>query len=165
MKDSFSHSRLTSDSASAAESESVRRRDFLDGAVRTVATASIASLFGCTLPVRTHRVDSLERVEVSLDQFPELENPGGRLKLLVGRVAYFVCSSEDSEYVALSAVCTHQGCDVASKGSTFRCPCHGSRFDERGQVLGGPAREPLASFPIERVDRKLILHVDSGARR
>lgn len=50
---------------------------------------------------------------------------------------------------AVSAVCTHLGCLVAFNNAerTWECPCHGSRFGIDGDILQGPALEPL-----ERVD-------------
>lgn len=37
--------------------------------------------------------------------------------------------------------CTHMGCRLArnEEEKSFDCPCHGSRFDETGKVLCGPA--------------------------
>lgn len=46
---------------------------------------------------------------------------------------------------ALSATCTHLGCQVRWDGaaSRFRCPCHGGVFDAHGRVLSGPPPRPL----------------------
>jgi quinol---cytochrome c reductase iron-sulfur subunit, bacillus type len=46
---------------------------------------------------------------------------------------------------ALSATCTHLGCQVRwDPGSTtFRCPCHGGVFDVQGAVVEGPPPRPL----------------------
>jgi cytochrome b6-f complex iron-sulfur subunit len=46
----------------------------------------------------------------------------------------------------ISAICTHLGCNVQWKGTEFDCPCHGSRFNPDGTVIGGPAPAPLSWF-------------------
>ncbi len=51
---------------------------------------------------------------------------------------------------AISAVCTHLGCTVNKNGENYECPCHGSRFNNGGYVLKGPAQ-----FPLERLELSL----------
>jgi thiosulfate dehydrogenase [quinone] large subunit len=49
--------------------------------------------------------------------------------------------------VVVSAICTHQGCQVDSSGGGLACPCHGSRFNaSTGAVTGGPANRALLKY-------------------
>jgi arsenite oxidase small subunit len=60
---------------------------------------------------------------------------------------------QGGDFVAYSAVCTHQQCEVAyqQQSSQLVCPCHGSIFDpaSNGQVVSGPAQQPLPEIPVE----------------
>jgi cytochrome b6-f complex iron-sulfur subunit len=58
---------------------------------------------------------------------------------------------ESGNFVAYSAVCTHQGCTVGYEGEELVCPCHGSIFDPANgaQVVNGPASRPLPVIPVE----------------
>ncbi len=60
---------------------------------------------------------------------------------------------ESGDFVAYSAVCTHQQCEVAyqRQSSQLACPCHGSIFDPSngGQVVSGPAPTPLPEIPVQ----------------
>jgi len=53
---------------------------------------------------------------------------------------------------AFSLICTHQGCDISNGGvvtpSEIRCPCHGSQFDIRGNVVAAPATRPLPHLAV-----------------
>jgi nitrite reductase/ring-hydroxylating ferredoxin subunit len=58
---------------------------------------------------------------------------------------------DNGTFVAYSAVCTHQGCDVAYKNGNLVCPCHGSVFDpaDGAAVIAGPAQRPLPEIPVK----------------
>lgn len=59
----------------------------------------------------------------------------------------FVCRDAGGLF-ALTAVCTHSGCNVNAMNGVFDCPCHGSQFAFDGQVRRGPAAAPLAHFGL-----------------
>lgn len=69
----------------------------------------------------------------------EIENTGGKIILLKG----------DNGYIALNPTCTHKGCGLIKRKTFFECPCHGSEFDLKGNVLKGPAEIPLQNFKTE----------------
>jgi Rieske Fe-S protein len=55
--------------------------------------------------------------------------------------------------------CTHLGCTVEKPGDSFECPCHGSRFDENGKLMRGPATRDLPALQVdENEDGNLIVH-------
>jgi len=58
-----------------------------------------------------------------------------------------------------SAVCTHQGCLVASvEANEILCPCHGSLFSAQdGSVIQGPARQGLPPVDIAVEGDSVIL--------
>jgi cytochrome b6-f complex iron-sulfur subunit len=52
---------------------------------------------------------------------------------------------------AISLVCTHLGCITRLEADgSFICPCHGSRFDAKGEVTQGPAPSPLRYLQVSR---------------
>lgn len=72
----------------------------------------------------------------------------------------FIFSDDDGIY-AISAVCTHLGCIVYQTEWGFQCPCHGSKYDSVGRIIGGPAPRPLEWYEIrQEVDGTLV--VDSA---
>jgi glycine/D-amino acid oxidase-like deaminating enzyme len=74
------------------------------------------------------------------------EVPPGEARVVrdgLGRTGVY--RDEDGEVHAVSLRCTHLGCLLRFNAAetSWDCPCHGSRFDVDGQVLEGPAVDPL----------------------
>jgi nitrite reductase/ring-hydroxylating ferredoxin subunit len=51
---------------------------------------------------------------------------------------------------AIGLKCTHLGCTVENKNDMFICPCHGSRFDNKGRRTRGPATRDLSKLRVEQ---------------
>lgn len=51
----------------------------------------------------------------------------------------------------VSLTCTHLGCSLKWNPAelSWDCPCHGSRFTYTGEVIEGPATQPLEQIPID----------------
>ena len=69
-------------------------------------------------------------------------------RILAGR---FYISRTDDGIIALWQKCPHLGCAVPwdENEGIFHCPCHGSTFNQVGEVLGGPAPRAMDYFPVE----------------
>lgn len=54
-----------------------------------------------------------------------------------------VYKTEQGEIYQVDIVCPHMGCQLTWNPDehTWDCPCHGSRFDYKGNLLDGPAQE------------------------
>lgn len=68
---------------------------------------------------------------------------------------------EGDKLCAISTTCTHLGCIIGPSETGFACPCHGSRFDQDGNVTGGPAPKPLPWYALSLAPNG-ELEVDKG---
>ena len=66
---------------------------------------------------------------------------------------------KDGSYAALLLRCTHADNQLTSTGTGFFCDLHGSRFDEEGVVIKGPAEHSLKKFSTEIIFGNIIIHL------
>jgi cytochrome b6-f complex iron-sulfur subunit len=83
-------------------------------------------------------------LNLALPANSSLKTPGNAL-ISNGVIVAF---TNNSEYVAVSSTCTHQGGTVMydAAGKKFDCPVHGSVFSENGSVVNGPATVALKTY-------------------
>lgn len=62
-----------------------------------------------------------------------------------------VYKDAEGVYHAVDTTCTHLGCEVNwnQAEKSWDCPCHGSRFDYKGNVIQGPAVRPLEQIQVD----------------
>jgi Rieske Fe-S protein len=93
--------------------------------------------------------DSSEKVTLSLSQnpFDTLQNVDG---WLLHPEENILLVNVDGNIRAFTSVCTHSGCsDNWEYGSAqFKCTCHGSLFNNKGEVVKGPAATNLREFSV-----------------
>lgn len=81
----------------------------------------------------------------------------GELPLNSGKVFRFgskpgiLVHSQNDEYVAFSAICTHLECTVQYR-QDFKhiwCACHNGHFDLTGKNIAGPPPRPLEAYKVD----------------
>jgi len=88
------------------------------------------------------------KVDLSNNNFAALKTVGGFA--YTGDI--IVVRSGENSYIALSKVCTHEGCTVTYNhaNNQLPCPCHGSVFSSSGTVVNGPANTNLKTYSVKK---------------
>jgi cytochrome b6-f complex iron-sulfur subunit len=140
------------------EEEKKSRRDFLGMAgLGASGLAILGSLLGVLrMPKPNVTPEVSKRVKVGKPS----EFPPGTVKLYPEQKIRVVSAARG--VAAMSMVCTHLGCVVTESDGGFMCPCHGSKFDAEGTVLGGPAPRGLPWYQMSlAADGSLVVDANS----
>jgi Rieske Fe-S protein len=86
-----------------------------------------------------------QQIRVFVANVPELNTIPGAY--LIEPAQTIVTRSGAQIFVAMTAVCTHEGCTVSNfQDERLVCPCHGSTYNMQGAVVVGPAANPLVQY-------------------
>ena len=136
------------------EKKEVSRRDFLGLVSLGMAVLASIPVIGGAFRMAKANVRYEDSTKFKIGMIEDF--PVGAVKKIDDKKV-FIFADEGCIY-AISAVCTHLGCIVFKTEGGFQCPCHGSKYNESGKVIGGPAPRPLSWFEISQgIDGTLVV--------
>jgi Rieske Fe-S protein len=155
---------------------SLSRRTFIKLTGTTVVCTCIGALgtSGCAsnptsstplLPPGSYRVQD-GRLRVALSAVGALLNVGRAVKCTLEAVhgserKVIIVRPAEADYRAFSDACTHNGKELNylhAKG-LLACCGRSSRFDLAGNVIHGPAEDPLPSYQVWQEGREMVIEM------
>ncbi len=145
----------------APESSSVARRGFLESASTVAMFGGLVASYGTFAAMAGRFLYPLKPRDRSWLYVTEVSRlkPGESLvyvaptgeKIAIARRSG---TGKVEDFLALSSVCPHLGCQVHWQGAQnrFFCPCHNGVFDPTGKAMEGPpaeAGQSLPNFPLK----------------
>jgi len=144
----------------------VSRRDFINKSAKTIGGIAVGSFVvsfinACSSDDSSPTAPSNGNggggettqltVDISLPENSALQTVGGLLTLGSNQIdpqGIFLYRQSETSVIAFSRECTHERCQVGSFGSNniATCPCHGSRYNQLGNVVTGPAASSLRRY-------------------
>lgn len=140
------------------ESPASTRREFCVQTCRAVSLLTFGAAFQACggSPTSPSSVPALPSVSgtlvnrtlsITIDAASPLATVGGAATVRASSGTYLIARTAQSTFVALTAICTHEGCTVTGfANSLYVCPCHGSEYSTSGAVVQGRRRLPCSSF-------------------
>ena len=129
----------------------MERRSFLVGGGTVAAVGVLAACTTSEETATSSASASTAPAQVGQGQFAttvgEIPVGGG---IIYDEPAIVITQPQEGVIKAFSAICTHQGCIVGEVAdNVITCPCHGAQYSaENGEVLRGPAPDPLPEAPV-----------------
>jgi len=150
----------------------ITRRRFLEAGIGVITGAIAVGIGGIALtsigaPAVTNKregkwIEAGNVADLVQGQFNKIgivyDAKDGWLEGKVKQLVYVKLNGE--EVFALSATCSHLGCNVNYDESTggFKCPCHSGVYDATGKNISGPPPKPLARLEAKIEDGKLFIN-------
>ncbi len=90
-------------------------------------------------------INKLKSPKESIEQLQE--NEGGIVEINGEKIGAY--KNKKGEIFKVKPVCQHLGCELSwnNLDKTWDCPCHGSRYDYKGNLIYGPSVKNLEKIP------------------
>jgi len=135
------------------------RRKFLNTLLGLGGIGGILSvfypIFSFLIPPKTTE-PKVNSVKAGLNaEFP----PNSSKIIKFGRTPVILIKTEDNQYKALSASCTHLDCIVQYKNDTKQiwCACHNGTYDLNGRNISGPPPRPLEVYDVKVIKDEIVI--------
>jgi cytochrome b6-f complex iron-sulfur subunit len=140
-------------------SSNLPRRGFIEyllglGFVGTVLSA-LYPIFQFLVPPR---IAEAVQSNVVAGKAGELEANSAKIFQFGSKPGLLVLT-ENGEYKAFSATCTHLDCTVQydSQLHIIWCACHNGQYDLNGKNIGGPPPRPLTEFTVHIRGEEIVV--------
>jgi len=137
----------------------LNRRKFLNTLLGIGGIGGILSVFypviSFLIPPKTTE-PKVNSVKAGMNaEFP----PNSSKIIKFGRTPVILIKTEDNQYKALSASCTHLDCIVQYKNDTKQiwCACHNGTYDLNGRNISGPPPRPLEVYDVKIIKDEIII--------
>jgi cytochrome b6-f complex iron-sulfur subunit len=80
----------------------------------------------------------------------QMLKPNAAVIVKFGNKPVLLIRASETEWKALTAVCTHLNCTVQYQENTHQiwCACHNGFYDLNGKVISGPPPKPLDEYAV-----------------
>ena len=86
----------------------------------------------------------IKKLEIPKEEASQIQNGEGKIVEVNGqRIGIY--KDKEGEIYKINPVCKHLGCELSwnNLDKTWDCPCHGSRYDYKGNLIYGPSVKNL----------------------
>jgi cytochrome b6-f complex iron-sulfur subunit len=142
----------------AAEAEPISRRAVAHWALILVPLAYALAAVAAAVKYLSPRETARRKSRLEVGDASRFES-GAVERVELSGESVFILRDSTGSLAALSASCTHTGCNVnwSVREGCFVCPCHAGRFDRDGKVIQRPPVEPLRRRKIIVDGGKVVL--------
>jgi cytochrome b6-f complex iron-sulfur subunit len=143
----------------AEDNFDANRRNFINLFLGGVGIASLGAIL---YPLTSYLIPPkiTEATPTSLKVVKEDEiTPNTALMFKYGRMPGILIRTNEGDYKAFNAGCTHLGCTVQFRPDlgVIWCACHNGRYDLNGINISGPPPRPLTPFKVNIQDGEIFV--------
>ncbi len=137
----------------------VSRRKFISFSLYSSLSALVAAVvYPIIRFVMPPKIPQAAQSDVTAAKVGDLVPNSGKI-FQFGTKPGILILTEEGEYRAFSAVCTHLGCTVQYREDYKHiwCACHNGHFDLFGKNISGPPPSPLEQYKVTIVNDDIIV--------